>query len=138
MVLADSVGRMGLRAASRYGDGLPAPSRPFMLISLLGLAWGLAHVGMEALMGAGLVKPGLPLTAMWAVVLVLALRRPSLGLLYASVILGALGGYWLTMMHYYNMQLHWYGVVPWMTNPEHAGRAWAGPYNILVYAGAVI
>src|SRR5947208_6646222 len=137
MVLADSVGRMGLRAASRDGDGLPAPSRPFMLISLLGLAWGLAHVGMEALMGAGLVKPGLLVTAVWAVMLVLALRGQGWAM-YASVILGALGGYWLTMMHYYNMQLHWYGVVPWMTNPEDAGRAWAGAYNILVYAGAVI
>jgi hypothetical protein len=42
------------------------------------------------------------------------------------------------MMHYYNLQLHWYGVIPWMTNPEHAGPAWAWPYNILVYAGALI
>jgi hypothetical protein len=45
------------------------------------------------------------------------------------------------MMHYYNMQLHWYGVygvLPWMTNPEHAGPAWAWPYNLLVYAGALI
>ena len=55
-----------------------------------------------------------------------------------AVVLGALGGYWLTMMHYYNMRLHWYGVIPWMTNPEHAGQAWAGSYNILVYVGAVI
>src|SRR5437588_9840452 len=116
MVIADSVGWMDLRVASRHDAGLAAPSRPFILVSFLGLAWGLAHVGMEALMGAGLVKLGLPVTALWAVVLVLALRRQSLAFLYASVVLGAMGCYWLTMMHYYNMQLQWYGVVPWMTN----------------------
>ena len=140
MVIPDAVvvAPMARRPASPHGAELSASSRPYLLVSLLGLAWGLAHVGMEALMGAGLVKPGLPVTALWAVVLVLALRRQSLAFLYASVVLGALGSYWLTMMHYYNTQLQWYGVLPWMTNPEHAGRAWAGPYNILVYAGAVI
>lgn len=140
MVIADAVSQMGLRAARRQGADRPAPSRPFLRVSLLGLAWGLAHLGMEALMGAGLVKLGLPLTAMWAVTLVLALRGQGWAT-YASVVLGALGCYWLTMMHYYNMQLHWYGVygvLPWMTNPEHAGPAWAWPYNLLVYAGALI
>ena len=140
MVTADAVDQMGLHAARRHGAGRPTPSRPFILISFLGLAWGLAHVGMEALMGAGLVKLGLPLTALWAVMLVLALRGQGWAM-YASVVLGALGCYWLTMMHYYNTQLHWYGVygvIPWMTNPEHAGPAWAWPYNILVYAGVLI
>jgi hypothetical protein len=140
MVMEDSVLRMDLCAARRHGDGLPAPSQPFILVSFLGLAWGLAHVGMEALMGAGLVKLGLPVTAVWAVMLVRALRGQGWAT-FASVVLGALGCYWLTMMHYYNSQLHWYGVygvIPWMTNPEHAGPAWAWPYNILVYAGALI
>jgi hypothetical protein len=140
MAIADAVSAMGLHTARRHGAGRPAPSRPFILVSLLGLAWGLTHVGMEALMGAGLVKLGLPLTAVWAVTLVLALRGQEWAT-YASAVLGALGCYWLTMMHYYNMQLHWYGlygVLPWMTNPEHAGPAWAWPYNLLVYAGALI
>ena len=140
MAIIDAVGQMGLYPARRHSAGPPAPSRPFMLVSFLGLAWGLAHVGMEALMGAGLVKLGLPLTAVWAVLLVLA-RRGQGWATHASVVLGALGCYWLTMMHYYNRPLHWYGVygvLPWMTNPESAGPAWAWPYNILVYAGVLI
>ena len=111
------------------------PPRSFLVFSLLGIAWGLAHVGLEILTGKPLLKVGLPFTLLWALTLVLALRghrwAPA-----AAVLLGALGCYWAAIMHF--QRTDWSGVLPWMHDPENAGPLWVVPYNVLVYAGLLI
>jgi hypothetical protein len=110
-------------------------SRPFLLFSVLGIAWGLAHVGLEVLTGKPLLKLGLPFTLLWAAVLVQALRGRRWAALTA-VLLGDLGCYWVAVMHFQGAD--WSGVLPWKHNPEHAGPLWVIPYNVLVYAGLLV
>ncbi len=107
----------------------------FLLFSLLGLAWGLAHVGLEVLTGKSLLKLGLPFTLLWATVLVVALRGQRWAAPVA-VLMGALGCYWTAIMHFRGAD--WSGGLPWMRDPENAGPLWVIPYNGLVYAGLVV
>ena len=109
--------------------------RSFLLFSLLGIAWGLAHVGLEVLTGKPLLKVGLPFTLLWAAVLVQALRGRRWAA-PAAVLLGALGCYWAAIMHF--QRADWSGVLPWMHDPENAGPLWVIPYNVLVYAGLLV
>jgi hypothetical protein len=109
--------------------------RSFLLFSLLGIAWGIAHVGLEVLTGKPLLKVGLPFTLLWAMALALALRGRRWATV-AAVLLGALGCYWAAIMHFQGAD--WSGVLPWMHDPEHAGPLWVIPYNVLVYAGLLI
>jgi hypothetical protein len=94
-------------------------SRPFLLFSVLGIAWGLAHVGLEVLTGKPLLKLGLPFTLLWAAVLVQALRGHRWAAVTA-VLLGDLGCYWVAIMHFQGAD--WSGVLPWMRDPEKAGQ----------------
>ena len=110
-------------------------SRPFLLFSVLGIAWGLAHVGLEVLTGKPLLKVGLPFTLLWAAVLVQALRGRRWAAVTA-VLLGDLGCYWVAILHFQGAD--WSGVLPWMHDPENAGPLWVLPYNALVYAGLLI
>jgi hypothetical protein len=113
--------------------------RAFVVSSVLGIAWGLAHVAMETLMGDPPFKIGLPLTLLWAAVLMLAIRRPvgaDGGATLAAIVLGAVGCYWMAIMHL--KATDWIGAVPWMHDPDGAGPLWVVPYNLLVYAGMLI
>ena len=109
--------------------------RPFLLFSALGIAWGLAHVGLEVLTGKPLLKLGLPFTLLWAAVLVRALQGRRWAAMTA-VLLGDVGCYWVAAMHFQDAD--WSGVLPWMHNPEKAGPLWVIPYNLLVYAGLLV
>ena len=102
---------------------------------MLGIAWGLAHVGLEVLTGKPLLKVGLPFTLLWVAVLVQALRGRRWAAMTA-VLLGALGCYWVAIMHCQGAD--WGGVLPWMHDPEKAGPLWVLPYNVLVYAGLLV
>jgi hypothetical protein len=90
-------------------------------------------------MGDSPFKIGLPLTLLWAVVLVLAMFRPAGadgGATLAAVVLGAVGCYWVAIMHL--KATDWIGAIPWMSDPDGAGPLWVVPYNLLVYAGMLI
>jgi hypothetical protein len=112
-------------------------SRPFLLLSVLGIAWELAQVGLEVLTGKPLLKFGLPFTLLWAAVLVQAPwawgRRWAA---MAAVVLGDLGCCWGVILHFQGAD--WSGVPPWMHDPEKAGPLWVLPYNALVYAGLLV
>jgi hypothetical protein len=103
------------------------------------MAWGLAHTGMELLMGLGLLKVGTLLTLLWALAFVPAVRG-SVPARYAAVALGALASFYLALVHFIrlNMHLAWLGPLPLLMRDEVAGPAWVLPYNLLVYAGILI
>ena len=103
------------------------------------MGWGVAHVGMEMLMGLGLLKVGTLLTLLWALAFVPAVRG-SIPARYAAVALGALASFYLALVHFIrlNMRLAWLGPLPILTQGEVAGPAWVLPYNLLVYAGILI
>jgi hypothetical protein len=103
------------------------------------MAWGLAHTGMEALMGLGILKVGTLLTLLWALAFVPAVRG-SVPARYAAVALGALASFYLALVHFVrlNMPLAWLGPLPILTRGEVVGPGWVVPYNVLVYAGIFI
>jgi len=76
----------------------PLP-RPFLVTSLLGLLWGMAHVALKA---ATLHQSsvGLPLTIAWAIALATAWRGDQRARLAPlAALLGIVSCYWLAMMH---------------------------------------
>jgi len=88
-------------------DDFPSPSntptsplpRPFLVTSLLGLVWGVAHVALKA-PTLHQSSVGLPLSVAWAITLAAAWRsrdRPWLAPLAA--LLGIVSCYWLAIMH---------------------------------------
>jgi len=88
-------------------DDFPSPSntptsplpRPFLVTSLLGLVWGVAHVALKA-PTLHQSSVGLPLSVAWVITLAAAWRsrdRPWLAPLAA--LLGIVSCYWLAIMH---------------------------------------
>ncbi len=70
---------------------------PFLVSSLLGIAWGLAHGALEAQLRHKL-SFGVPLTLAWAVALAWAVRSHSRAAPLA-VALGIAAGYWVAITH---------------------------------------
>src|SRR5918911_2920238 len=103
-------------------SGASGPVRPWLFWSLLGMGWGVAHVGMEMLMGLGLLKVGTLLTLLWALAFVPAVRG-SIPARYAAVALGALASFYLALVHFIrlNMHLAWLGPLPILMRDEVAG-----------------
>jgi hypothetical protein len=103
------------------------------------MAWGLAHTGMEMLMGLGILKVGTLLTLLWALAFVPAVRG-SIPARYAAVALAALASFYLALVHFIrlNMPLAWLGPLPILTRGDVAGAVWVLAYNLLVYAGILI
>jgi hypothetical protein len=114
-------------------------AQPFVLCSLLGIAWSIAHSGLEMLMGSGTLKVvGMFVALGWAILLWLAARGRR-WTLYGAFIAGALACYYLAVAHFGpGVHVRWIGIVPWMLHPERAAGGWVTPYNLVVDAGVVI
>jgi hypothetical protein len=113
--------------------------RAWIVLSAGGIAWGFAHLALEAPLGAGgtnLWRLVLVSTFVWLAVLFLAVRGSRRAALVA-VLLGATVCFQLALVHFARVGSHtiWLGPVPWMTDPEDAPKALVPPYNLLMYAG---
>jgi len=113
--------------------------RTWTVLSAAGIAWGFAHLALEAPLGAGgtnLWKLVLVSTLAWLVMLALA-ARGSRRAAFGTVLLGATVCFQLALVHFARVGSHtvWVGVLPWMTDPEDAPAALVPPYNLLMYVG---
>lgn len=105
---------------------------------LLGVLWGAGHAALEAVAGAGLHKPGVPLTVGLALLLVLAWRERNWALA-AGVVLTAVGTYYVAVAHFVpDRNTTWFGPLPWLLTADVAEGAWSVVYRLLIEAGLLI
>lgn len=125
------------RVARRAPPPCPTYPRPFLVSSLLGIAWGLAHGALEARLRHKL-SFGVPLTLAWAVALAWAVRgHPRATPL--AVALGIAAGYWVAITHIgaeIPLPLDW---KPWL-RAELTGvyQRRDQVYDLVVCAGIVV
>jgi len=113
--------------------------RTWIALCAAGIAWGFAHLAVEAPLGAGgtnLWKFVLVSTLAWLGLLAIASRGSRLAA-FGAVLFGATVCFQLALVHFARVGSHtvWLGLMPWMTDPEDA-PAWLVPiYNLLMYIG---
>jgi hypothetical protein len=113
--------------------------RTWIVLSAAGIAWGFAHLALEAPLGAGgtnLWRLVLVSTVAWLAMLALA-ARGSRRAAFGTVLLGATVCFQLALVHFARVGAHtvWLGILPWMTDPEDAPAVLVPPYNLLMYVG---
>ncbi len=76
----------------------PPLPRSFVVTSVWGLVWGVAHVALKEVW-LHQATVGLPLTLLWAAALYAAVRRRDRGSALSAAVLGVVACYWLAALH---------------------------------------
>ena len=122
-------------------EGQTHLTRPFLVWSVLGIAWSIMHIGMEWSMGIGNFRRWLVLLAAWSALLLLALLRTMRSWMgWGLIAMGAFGVFALPLRHFEweRSPVSWFGLLPRIATEEKAGPGWIVPYNLLIYIGLAI